>query len=261
MDKLNEQIQSAYEQKILNPIIERRLMRSKLKWATIKKRLQALKRWRKKKPKKTKDAFDRKFFDKKSKTGGFRKKIKMLLKKIGLKEGLDYSAKIIALAQFKGVDPEEIKHLHYGGYEVDGEEYEVMTNDEANRVAREYIEDSVWAFNTWFLENYIDIEDVNTYFGFSDSYYDEDEDEEIEIGDADEVFFLHMGMGFTDWLEQEQQEAESANETIKNLIRNFDRFVDDAVSADGRGHFVSHYDGEENEERVNGAWYYIYRTN
>jgi hypothetical protein len=30
---------------------------------------------------------------------------------------------------------------------------------------------------------------------------------------------------------------------------------------DGRGHVLSSYDGSENEEKVNGTWYYIYRTN
>lgn len=30
---------------------------------------------------------------------------------------------------------------------------------------------------------------------------------------------------------------------------------------DGRGHCLSHYDGHEHEENVNGTYYYIYRTN
>lgn len=30
---------------------------------------------------------------------------------------------------------------------------------------------------------------------------------------------------------------------------------------DGRGHIISRYDGEENEEQVNGTWYFIYRQN
>lgn len=34
-----------------------------------------------------------------------------------------------------------------------------------------------------------------------------------------------------------------------------------AIRADGRGHFMSSYDGEENEEIVEGETFYIYRIN
>lgn len=30
---------------------------------------------------------------------------------------------------------------------------------------------------------------------------------------------------------------------------------------DGRGHCLSSYDGEEHEEKINGEWFFIYRTN
>ena len=30
---------------------------------------------------------------------------------------------------------------------------------------------------------------------------------------------------------------------------------------DGRGHSIARYDGCENEEEVNGTWYFIYRQN
>jgi hypothetical protein len=37
----------------------------------------------------------------------------------------------------------------------------------------------------------------------------------------------------------------------------FNDFADEAISADGRGHFLSGYDGNENEQ----DGFYIYRTN
>jgi hypothetical protein len=43
------------------------------------------------------------------------------------------------------------------------------------------------------------------------------------------------------------------------MIKDMDDFVDDAIGADGRGHFLSHYDGNEVEDRESGL--YIYRTN
>jgi len=44
-------------------------------------------------------------------------------------------------------------------------------------------------------------------------------------------------------------------------LDDIDSFVDAAISADGRGHFMSSYDGNENEEEVNGTTFYIYRIN
>ncbi len=35
----------------------------------------------------------------------------------------------------------------------------------------------------------------------------------------------------------------------------------DALLSDGYGHTLSSYDGEENEEQIDGVWFYIYRTN
>tara|TARA_R110002051_G_scaffold121622_1_gene194741 strand:+ start:1868 stop:3640 length:1773 start_codon:yes stop_codon:yes gene_type:complete len=40
-----------------------------------------------------------------------------------------------------------------------------------------------------------------------------------------------------------------------------DDFIDEVVSADGRGHTISSYDGVENEITYEDEWYYIYRTN
>jgi hypothetical protein len=51
--------------------------------------------------------------------------------------------------------------------------------------------------------------------------------------------------------------CESARPIVEALIEDMDHFVSDAICADGRGHFLSQYDGEENEE----GEFYIYRTN
>jgi hypothetical protein len=40
-----------------------------------------------------------------------------------------------------------------------------------------------------------------------------------------------------------------------------DDFVKDAISADGRGHFLNKYDGKEIEVVINGAVLYVYRIN
>ncbi len=57
------------------------------------------------------------------------------------------------------------------------------------------------------------------------------------------------------------EKCEGSNEAVKSLIKDFDHFVDDAVLSDGRGHFLSSYDGCEHEVNIKGNYYYIYRTN
>lgn len=52
---------------------------------------------------------------------------------------------------------------------------------------------------------------------------------------------------------------EGANAIIHALIDDLNDFVDDAIAADGRGHFISSYDGEEHEVTVDGETYYVYR--
>lgn len=51
--------------------------------------------------------------------------------------------------------------------------------------------------------------------------------------------------------------CEGANGLVYALIDNIDEFIEDAIIADGRGHFISYYDGVENE--LNDL--YIYRLN
>lgn len=40
-----------------------------------------------------------------------------------------------------------------------------------------------------------------------------------------------------------------------------DRFVRDVEMGDGRGPTLAAYDGDEQEEQIDGEWYYIYRVN
>ena len=60
------------------------------------------------------------------------------------------------------------------------------------------------------------------------------------------------------------EQCERSNDAILTLIENtcgLNDFVREAVLADGRGHFLAHYDGEENKIEINGAIFYLYRTN
>ena len=108
-------------------------------------------------------------------------------------------------------------------FDTDYGEYLVVTDDEAYEECKECIEQSLWVFNSWFLSNHSEV--------------------------SEEVF------------KKLSELYEDSNDAIKSLIIDFDEFVENAISADGRGHFMNSYDGNEYEEKVGDTWYYIYRTN
>lgn len=135
--------------------------------------------------------------------------------------------KIEALANFLECEIEELEQTTYDEniFEYGNQEYLVLTDEEADEKAKEEITESLWAFNTSFI-----LEHTN-----------------IEWNERTEKAIQKM----------QEELCEDANEIIKAMIEDIDEFVEDAISSDGRGHFLSQYDGEENEEEN----YFIYRTN
>lgn len=134
--------------------------------------------------------------------------------------------------KFYGTIEEEIQSQIEEAIENDyvGGEFSVMTEEEREEKVKEHIRESLWAFNSWFILNHTK-EGINN--------------NRVEKA-----------------LKKMQEElCEDANELVYALIEDFDSFVEDAVNADGYGHFLSPYDGEENELVVDGKTYYIYRTN
>jgi len=135
-----------------------------------------------------------------------------------------------ALAKHLGVDVEDLEELSYSRYGLrvfgyEKEEYAVGTDEEADKAAKEYIEDSLWAFRTEFIIDHTAL-----------PY------EAVEIL---KTF--------------QEKKCEGANETIRALIKDIDKFVEDAIGADGRAHFLNTYDGDENEEVLDEETYYIYK--
>jgi hypothetical protein len=134
-----------------------------------------------------------------------------------------------ALANHLGIKTNEITQSNRDGFlfEADGGEYMVLTDDEADQQVKENILETVWAFNKSFLDSHSEA-----------------------IAEMDEDVFKKI-----------QEMCEGANKTILRLIDDVDHFVKDAVLSDGRGHFLSSYDGEENEQKINDTWLYIYQIN
>ena len=125
--------------------------------------------------------------------------------------------RVLAVSQSADVTPEEAFEL------LDSEDWICLTDEEADEKAREYILDSVWAFNSDFLASH------------SDS--------------GVQVFNIL------------REACEDANSAILALIKDKDNFVEDAILSDGRGHFMSSYDGEEHEVYLDGEFWYCYRLN
>jgi hypothetical protein len=138
--------------------------------------------------------------------------------------------RIAALAKMLGCEVDEISLLpasvyDHNAFDACGGEYLVLTDDEANEQAEQHIRRSLWAFRVEFIASH------------STNRWSDDCVKALE--------------------KMQGELCESANPIFEALIKNIDHFVSDAISSDGRGHFLAEYDGEENEE---GA-FYIYRTN
>jgi hypothetical protein len=96
--------------------------------------------------------------------------------------------------------------------EIDGEEWALGNDTEVDKAVKSYIEETLWAFNKTFLADHTGLP--------------------VEVFAALQV------------------DCENSNDAIYTLIEkcgDMDSLVSDAVSSDGRGHFLSPYDGREKE--------------
>jgi hypothetical protein len=106
---------------------------------------------------------------------------------------------------------------------VCGHEYLVLTNEQADLACHDHIRENLWAFNAQFLVHYM-------------------------TGDIEPKMISNV----------QQDSCESCNELIYALVKDrFDDLVADAISCDGRGHFLAGYDHEE----IEAGQYFVYRVN
>ena len=134
----------------------------------------------------------------------------------------EYDLEAIVLAQYLA-EGDNRPDYDEAQSDFDNQDYLVYTDEEADEAVREEIEQSLWAFSSSFLSTHTGV-DVYVFESLVDN-------------------------------------CEANNDSYKAMIKDFDHFVDDAVSCDGRGHFLAQYDHEENEITFNGITYYIYRRN
>jgi len=117
------------------------------------------------------------------------------------------------------------EHYWLGVFETPYGEFALGSDLECNVAASKYIEDSVWAFRAAFI-----------------------------------CEFCGLPQDFAEVIEAWQaKKCEDANSALVNLVSSmshWDAFVRFAVQADGRGHFLASYDGDEIEL---GSNVYAYR--
>jgi len=104
-------------------------------------------------------------------------------------------------------------------YFIGDQEYLVLNDKEAQKRCEEDIKQSIWAFRSSFISMHTRI------------------DEEI--------------------IKSVQEHCESSNDMLLNSIKDIEKFINEAIASDGRGHFISYYDGHEHEEND----LFIYRLN
>lgn len=120
-------------------------------------------------------------------------------------------------------------------YEACGEEFYVLEDERAYALAFQIIEAKLWAFTAEFIAEHLKHDIIYC-------------DYPVNLDD------LRLAIRAV-----QKSLCEGANAIIQALIDDLNEFVEDAIAADGRGHFISSYDGEENEVTVDGETYYIYR--
>lgn len=143
----------------------------------------------------------------------------------------DNEEKKLALAKYLDCGSDELTeetYDHYGltRFSLGNQEYAIGTDSEADEAAQEYVKDTVWAFNASFILSECDLPQ--------------------ELEDAIKAF--------------QSDKCESANDALLALVEkcsSLEDFTQSAISADGRGHFLSPYDGNEDE----AGDFYVYRLN
>lgn len=146
-------------------------------------------------------------------------------------EALDNSEDIklhIALAEYFGCSVKDIAYNDNNEWNIDGADYMVLDDYEADEKCGYCIRETLWAFNPSFLADETELP-----YEIFEALSDSGNSEYHNNGILEEVIEKTCGM---------------------------DSFVESAISSDGRGHFLNDYNGEEDEIIVNNEYYYAYRV-
>lgn len=150
-----------------------------------------------------------------------------------------------------------------------------------NALDKSWFEDAMDEINRFYCEGIVDERSREFDNRLVEECYergliDNDDFEEDEDGDADheqckkdnddliELMVEDMNNDYDDpveWYKDTFGEESLSEVAIEKNLVDLDTVIEELKSLDGRGNTLSSYDGSENEEKVNGEWFYIYRTN
>lgn len=121
--------------------------------------------------------------------------------------------------QTERTEPVKLNFDHYGlpVYQTDEGEFAVADNiEQAERAVKEYIENTMWAFNADFIAQFTPVNSIDR----------------AALIEALQVVQAKC--------------CEGANALVLALVAHkIDNFVEAAIQADGRGHFLNGYDSRE----------------
>ena len=197
--------------------------------------------------------------------------------------------KIIALGQFfnREVEIAAIKTTENNIFEVEGQEFYVLTDAEAQEIfediQRDLIDDlGIEGFTeyganyitqncidfTWFdevmeesFQSYID--DIREEPGAEEGKTRLDEEMEEAGAETEEDFLEYLTEGEDSY---KWYVSNFSTDNLKDIIKQYNlldvnKIIEFIQEEDGRGNTIASYDGEENTEEVDGVEYFIYRIN
>lgn len=136
--------------------------------------------------------------------------------------------KVRALAKHLSIETDDVGRVNYADniFTANGGEWLVVTDSEATKACKEQLRDTLWAFSIDFIASH----------------------SRMELSTRAKAAIVKM----------QSELCEDCNEIIACIVRSITALINDAIKADGRGHTLSGYDGEE-IELDNGL--FAYRVN
>lgn len=136
----------------------------------------------------------------------------------------------------------------------------IESNDEWNRDWFLYQANDSDDIKQFFDENIVDLLDKPTIaltihlgYSYEEAEYDIDHDTYLVLTNEQAEVRMY---------EYAEDMADDAEREIPEHLRSYfdkDKYIDDITEWENRGSTISHYNGEEDYEAINGTTYYIYR--